>query len=310
MLVLDAGSPDSVRRRLEQLAVEHDVGLLRTDRHLSPNQARNLAMQHVTTAFAAFVDNDIRVHAGWLTTLEQCALETGAAAVAPVTVMAERGMQEVHQGGGVARVEVRDGARVYVTSQDHRGEQIDDLASASRSVTEEGEFHCLLVSRDWFNRVGGLDEAFLSLYDHSDFCMRLRDAGGSIWFEPGAVVTYGRPRFIDRRDRRYYVLRWSDRWNQLSAERLVTAWKLDADPSFGQRLWATERRRYGYRPYTTPFNRMGRFGRPVVDLVDRIAQRRVVSAWEQSRSSPLDVHVVNRASWNAQPAHGERVADT
>jgi hypothetical protein len=300
MLVLDAGSPARVRRRLADLAVAHDVALIRVDPYLSPNEARNLAMRYVTTEFAVFIDNDARVEHGWLEALETCATETGAALVAPVTMSAELGVEEVHQAGGAAHVEDVDGKRMLRNSQAHRGKQVSDLATSQRSVTEEGEFHGLLTDCDWFRRVGGLDEAFLSLYDHTDFRMRVREAGGTVWAEPGSVVTYGRPRFIDWRDVPFYVLRWSDAWNHRSCERLVEAWELDIDPTVGVRQWATTRRRYAYRPYTTPFNRAGRLGRPVVDLVDRVAQGRVVSAWERSRGAGRRVEVVHAASWNAR----------
>ena len=186
-----------------------------------------------------------------------------------------------------------------VTRSTTAASSASDLATSRRSVTEEGEFHCLLADRAWFLRVGGLDEEYLSLYDHTDFCMRVREAGGAIWTEPTSVITYGRPRFISARDIPYYVLRWSEAWNQRSCDRLIQEWRLDVDPTVGVRQWATVRRRYGYRPYTTLFNRMGRFGRPVVDLVDRVTQRRVVAAWERSRGERPHVRVVHGATWNA-----------
>ncbi len=87
--------------------------------------------------------------------------------------------------------------------------------------------------------------------------MHVREAGGSVWFEPEAVVSYGRPRFIDRRDRAFYVLRWSECWNARSRDRFQSVWRLDTDPYRGVANWANTRRRYAYRPFTTPFNRIG-----------------------------------------------------
>jgi hypothetical protein len=300
MIVIDAASPGPVRRRLEQLAVLHDVALLRVNRYLSPNESRNLAMTYVDTEFVVFIDNDTRVQTGWLRALEDCAIETGAAIVAPTTVMTERGKRELHQTGGLAHITEVGGRRTFENVQDRRGEPVAGF-SAERSMTEEGEFHCTLVDCSWFRKVGGLDEGLPSLYDHSDLAMRVRAAGGQVWFEPGSVISYGRPMFISWRDVPFYVLRWCDDWNERSGARFVTAWKLDIDPSEGPRNWAKVRRRYAYRPYVTPFNRIGRFGRPVVAFIDHVIEARVVASWQRSCAEELRVDVVHRASWDARP---------
>jgi hypothetical protein len=187
------------------------------------------------------------------------------------------------------------------TSRGAPGGTSAEIGTLTRSVTEEAEFHCVMVDCGWFRKVGGLDEELLSLFEHTDFCMHVREAGGSVWFEPEAVVSYGRPRFIARRDRSFYVLRWSECWNARSRDRFQSVWRLDTDPYQGVANWAETRRRYAYRPYTTPFNRLGRFDRPVVDLVDRVVQRRVVASWERSRHRD----VVPRFSHVAGRRHGE-----
>jgi hypothetical protein len=299
MLIVDAGSPRRVRREVEQLAKLYDCALLRVDRYLTPNQARNLAMQHVTTGFAIFIDNDVHVSNGWLGALLRCAAETGAAVVAPTTITAERGRSVVHQMGGQAHVAERDGVRTLQNAHWHMGEAPDEVAAATRVLTEEAEFHCMLVDCSWFRNVGGLDEGLFSLFEHTDFCMRIRAAGGSVWFEPDSVVSYGRPRFVANRDRDFYVLRWSEQWNARSRDRFQSVWRLDTDPYRDTANWAKRRRRYAYRPFTTPLDRLGRFGRPAVDLLDRFAQWRVVAAWEQSLGKELTPRFTHLASWQS-----------
>jgi hypothetical protein len=111
------------------------------------------------------------------------------------------------------------------------------------------------------------------------------------------VVTYGRPRFIGARDRAFYVLRWSDEWNACSGHRFRSKWRLDADPVQNAANWARNRRRYAYRPFTTPFNRLGPLGRPVTDLVDRVAQERVVAAWRRAGPARIEPRLTHIASW-------------
>jgi hypothetical protein len=153
------------------------------------------------------------------------------------------------------------------------------------------------VDTSWLRKVGGLDPELYSLFEHTDVCMQIRAAGGTVWSEPESVVSYGRPRFIDRRDRAYYTLRWSEDWNERSGRRFQAVWKLDEDPAVRVARWANERRRYAYRPFTTPLNRVGRFGRPVVDLIDRLAQGRVVASWQRSMREDAEPRFAHVASW-------------
>jgi GT2 family glycosyltransferase len=52
---------------------------------------------------------------------------------------------------------------------------------------------CLLVRRDCFTRVGGLDERFFLYYEDVDFCRRARRAGWSVWYDPALRVTHHFP---------------------------------------------------------------------------------------------------------------------
>src|SRR5215471_9063187 len=64
LVYVDGGSPETVHAELASLAAAHDVTLLRTEHFLSPNEARNLAISHVQTDYALFVDNDVFVPEG------------------------------------------------------------------------------------------------------------------------------------------------------------------------------------------------------------------------------------------------------
>jgi len=51
---------------------------------------------------------------------------------------------------------------------------------------------CLLVARDAFDRVGGFDERFFLYFEDIDFCLRLRRAGGTVWYDPSVTVVHER----------------------------------------------------------------------------------------------------------------------
>ena len=52
---------------------------------------------------------------------------------------------------------------------------------------------CLLVRRDCFEQVRGLDETFFLYYEDVDLCQRARSAGWSVWYEPDLRVTHHFP---------------------------------------------------------------------------------------------------------------------
>jgi GT2 family glycosyltransferase len=57
---------------------------------------------------------------------------------------------------------------------------------------------CLLVRRDCFRQLGGLDESFFLYYEDVDFCRRAAAAGWGIWFDPSLEATHHWPLHLRR----------------------------------------------------------------------------------------------------------------
>ena len=57
---------------------------------------------------------------------------------------------------------------------------------------------CLLVRRDCFRQLGGLDESFFLYYEDVDFCRRAVEAGWGVWFDPSLEVTHHWPLHLRR----------------------------------------------------------------------------------------------------------------
>jgi GT2 family glycosyltransferase len=87
----------------------------------------------------------------------------------------------------------------------------------------------MLVRTEVFKRFGILDEELLSLREHHDLCLTIQEAGGSIYFEPNAVVSYVAPKSITWSDLPYFMLRWSETWNLASIQHFYEKWNLDMD---------------------------------------------------------------------------------
>jgi N-acetylglucosaminyl-diphospho-decaprenol L-rhamnosyltransferase len=49
---------------------------------------------------------------------------------------------------------------------------------------------CLIVKKEAVERIGGLDEGFFMYFEETDWCFRMKEAGGEIWYTPDASVIH------------------------------------------------------------------------------------------------------------------------
>jgi len=106
---------------------------------------------------------------------------------------------------------------------------------------------CLLVRRDCYEELRGLDEQFFLYYEDVDFCRRAREAGWSVWFDPELRVTHHFPlhtravpaplRLVTRHALLRYARKHWPRWQQRALGGVV--WL----EGWARGLWATRRKR-------------------------------------------------------------------
>lgn len=70
------------------------------------------------------------------------------------------------------------------------GQLIDRVTQAGPVAWVAGS--SLLVRRDAFERVGGFDETFFLYFEDIDFCLRLAQAGGVVYYDPYVTVVHHR----------------------------------------------------------------------------------------------------------------------
>jgi GT2 family glycosyltransferase len=250
LIYVDGNSPAKVRQYLEEQSQERGFQLIRTDYYLSPNEARNIGWRAVDTKYLVFADNDVVVAPGWLKKLVECAEETNATVVGPLMCQEKPVHEIVHVAGGDARIWVdKTGKRRLREKIYFQGKRVEEIRSKlSRSLTEMVEFHCMLVRRSIFDQLGSLDEALLNTREHLDFCMLVREAGGTVYLEPDSLVTYVPGPPLEWTDLHFYMLRWSDEWELLSLKRLQEKWNVVEDGNFKTRY-----KRRGWRRYSIIF---------------------------------------------------------
>ncbi|MBN9120175.1 MAG: glycosyltransferase [Planctomycetes bacterium] len=106
---------------------------------------------------------------------------------------------------------------------------------------------CLLVRRECFEQLGGLDESFFLYYEDVDFCRRAAASGWAVWFDPSLEVTHHWPlharpvppplRLITRHALLTYARRHWPRWQSRALNGVVWA------EAGVRQLWAAARGR-------------------------------------------------------------------
>lgn len=227
LVYIDGGSPGYVKRYLKTEAQEKGFTLIRTEHYLSVNESRNLAMRDVRSKYVVFVENDVVVTPGWLDSLVQCAEETDAWLVCPLYCEGDLEPLKIHHAWGEANIHEKSGKRYYHFESPLSRMHLDEVRSELyRRPTGYVESHCYLMRREAYERIGPLDEAFLTYNDYVDICFTVREAGGSVYFEPGSVVLYYLPLHIKWSDLPFFILRWSDAWNNATFLHNAEKWNI------------------------------------------------------------------------------------
>jgi cellulose synthase/poly-beta-1,6-N-acetylglucosamine synthase-like glycosyltransferase len=225
LVYVDGHSPPRVASYLRRAARENGFRLVRTREYPTPNHARNLALRHVTTEYVVFVDNDALVWPGWLDALVRCADETGAWAVGPLYFEGEPEEELIHVAGGRYTITEENGGRHFSERHHLQGKRLPEVTEVlRREPCDFVEFHCVLVRRDVFDRLGPLDEGLMSTREHLDLSLAIHAAGGQVYFEPESRITYNEPPPVALTDLPFYWRRWSEARNEASLRRFYTKW--------------------------------------------------------------------------------------
>jgi len=244
IVFVDGGSPPEIRDFLAAQADAADFIHLRHERFLPPNEAKNLALPHIDTEFAAFVDNDVLFEPGWLEQLVATARETSAAAIGPLYLERVGTTEKTHMTGGIVRIQQSRGRRTLVETHESRKHAAQPAATAP-FPTGHLEMHALLVRSALLRGETPLfDPAILSIPENADLCLQIAHAGGQCWIDPRARVTVILPETLDPIDKDFYTTRWSQAWQIAGLEHFRRKWQLTGhQPVFASQLnWVAAHR--------------------------------------------------------------------
>ncbi len=284
-IVVDGAYPEETRRDLDALLANRPATLLRFDRYLLPGEARNLALEIVTTPYVVFADNDLDPKREWLTNLVEMAVEGHAGLVAPLTLIrADRGdgpREYVHHAGGrinyvMYKGGLTFGALHYLEWKEPNDPEIDNAPD----TTEDVEFHAFLAEVDLLREIGGFDER-LVICDHDDVCLRIHEKNRPILFCRNAVVCYDQTGELTAADRNYISVRWSRRLVERSCRTFECNWGVAQTYSSE---WAVRHRRIMLGPGAPHVvrNLPSALFESYVKVLGIVSSRRADAAWQAS----------------------------
>lgn len=266
LIYIDGNSPPAVAQYLQEQATRHPFfTLIRQERYLRSNQARNLALawmhsrkasvsgstnalpDYTTNAlpdYIVFLDNDVVVHPGWLEPLVAAAEANQGAIAAPLILQGQLDdpNPEIHVAGIATKFHFRRrGKRWFEQKQLFCGVKLQNVEPAvfQPAVVDAVEFHTLLIRRDWLDRVS-LDDQFDSLASHTDLCFQVTALDGKILMEPRSRVTFLNPNHVplfEQSDLAFYRFKWNEAYTAQTFAHSIRKWELAADDPSLWSIW-------------------------------------------------------------------------
>ncbi len=188
------------------------IHTVRTRVNVGYGGAVNLGAKRARGEFTVLLNDDTEILPNWLAPLVDLARRRPTAvAVGSTTLFPDGTIQEagsvVWSDGSTAKV----GRNLPGESRRYDFERRVDHCSGTS----------LLVRKESWEAIGGMDaDAFFpAYYEDTDFCLRLIEAGGEVWYQPRSYVRHlesastnsSYRRFLFEKNQRVFVERWRDR---------------------------------------------------------------------------------------------------
>ncbi len=173
-------------RFLEDVAAKPRVRLVTSPhRGFNFSQTMNEAIAQTDAELVLLLNDDVEVvHDDWLEALVECALEDDVGAVGGLLL---------YPDGTIYSAGMLLGARGVAEHLYHRRRwDVNGYSNRARLPQDVSAVAgtCMLVRREAFDVVGGLDESFPVAYNDVDLCLRLRRGGWRIVYQPDAVLVH------------------------------------------------------------------------------------------------------------------------
>ena len=167
VVVVDNKSTDGTVEYLEKL---ENIHLIKNDENMGFVRGNNVALNQIKDGDVVLLNNDMLIEQkNWLERLNEVAYEDEKNGVIGCRLVNEKG-QFLHAG-------------TYIYPETFWGQQI---GGGQKDIGQYGNenrevqgivFACAYIKREVLDAIGGLNEAFFSYFEDTDYCLRARKAG-------------------------------------------------------------------------------------------------------------------------------------
>ena len=182
IIVIDNGSVEEESiKYFDEIKKDKRIDVIRVDEPFNYSMLNNVGVKHAKGNYICMLNNDIEIiNPNWLNIMLGYASQKHVGAVGPKLLFADQRIQHagVVLGTGVGNIATH---AFYL-------EPRNAAAPAGRLVVPYNYSAvtgaCIVVSKDKYLEVGGLEEKLAVNYNDVDFCMKLLDAGYKNVFLP------------------------------------------------------------------------------------------------------------------------------
>lgn len=171
---------------MDEISADPRVQIVRWPHPFNYSAINNFAVAHAKGEYICLLNNDIEVlEPEWLTEMMREALQPGVGAVGARLLYPDRSIQHAGVAIGIGNA----------AGHAHRGLPEGEPGYFAQALIARGASAvtaaCLLVRKDHFDSVGGLDEEGLAVaYNDVDLCLKLQDRGLRNIYTPLATLIH------------------------------------------------------------------------------------------------------------------------
>jgi GT2 family glycosyltransferase len=216
VIVVDNGSTDATGALLAKLG--SDVQIIRNDENRGFAIACNQGARAARGRHLVFLNNDTIPLPGWLSPLVGELDSDGHVGVV--------GSKLLFPDGSIQHAGVVFDRERPIPYHPFRGLAASDPAANKRRELNCVTGACMAVRADLFTAVGGFDEGFCNGYEDVDFCLRVRQRGFKVVYQPTSVLYHLESQSPGRKDHdaangRRLLARWHEAWWWIGDEDVV-----------------------------------------------------------------------------------------
>lgn len=220
LIVSNNSSRPEMLELLGDLSARPRVRVLRHDQPFNFSALNNLAVSQTDAPYLLLLNDDTEVlHPGWMTALLEQASRPEIGAVGAQLVFPNRTIQ--HAGVVIESGFRPDHAFKHIEESEPGYYNFNRVVRDCSAVTAA----CLMVRREVYQEVGGMDESLAVAFNDVDFCLKVASAGYRNVYTPYARLVHYES--LSRGSDRH-----GERFTRLNRELAIVSgrWKHDFDP--------------------------------------------------------------------------------